>query len=133
MFKVAHKFCQLLGFQVPATITIRKHKRTNIIFNTSHFCYTRVVPLHFLSICETVTVTVIVPHMRCITTNACNFKVTFLHGCFSRFLNCTNGTKSSKTFHMIIQAMPKCLIIFTKIKVFPSSCQKLLAIESCLK
>ena len=24
-------------------------------------------------------------------------KVTLLHGCFSRFLNCTNGTKSCKT------------------------------------
>ena len=24
-------------------------------------------------------------------------KVTFLHGCFSYFLNCTNGTKSRKT------------------------------------
>ena len=23
-------------------------------------------------------------------------KVTLLHGCFSRFLNCTNGTKSRK-------------------------------------
>ena len=27
-------------------------------------------------------------------------KVTFLHGCFSRFLNCTNGTKSHKTSHI---------------------------------
>ena len=25
-------------------------------------------------------------------------KVTFVHGCFSRFLNCTNDTKSRKTF-----------------------------------
>ena len=28
-------------------------------------------------------------------------KVTLLHGCFSRFLNCTNGTKSHKASHMI--------------------------------
>ena len=28
-------------------------------------------------------------------------KVTFLHLCFSRFLNCTNGTKSRKGSHMI--------------------------------
>ena len=28
-------------------------------------------------------------------------KVTFLHGCFSRFLNCANGTKSRKGSHMI--------------------------------
>ena len=28
-------------------------------------------------------------------------KVTLLHGCFSRFLNCTNGTKLRKTSHMI--------------------------------
>ena len=27
-------------------------------------------------------------------------KVTLLHGCFSRFLNCTNGTKSRKTSHI---------------------------------
>ena len=26
-------------------------------------------------------------------------KVTLLHGCFSRFLNCTNGTKLRKTSH----------------------------------
>ena len=27
-------------------------------------------------------------------------KVTLLHGCFSRFLNCTDGTKSRKTSHI---------------------------------
>ena len=27
-------------------------------------------------------------------------KVTLLHGCFSRFLNCTNGTKSHKVSHI---------------------------------
>ena len=27
-------------------------------------------------------------------------KVTFLYGCFSRFLNCTNNTKSRKASHM---------------------------------
>ena len=27
-------------------------------------------------------------------------KVTLLHGCFSRFLNCTNGTKSHNTSHI---------------------------------
>ena len=27
-------------------------------------------------------------------------KVTLLHGCFSHFLNCTNGTKSRKASHM---------------------------------
>ena len=27
-------------------------------------------------------------------------KVTLLHGCFSRFLYCTNGTKSRKASHM---------------------------------
>ena len=26
-------------------------------------------------------------------------KVTLIHGCFSRFLNCTNGTKLRKTSH----------------------------------
>ena len=29
-------------------------------------------------------------------------KATLLHECFSRFLNCTNGTKSRKTSQMII-------------------------------
>ena len=28
-------------------------------------------------------------------------KVTLLHGCFSRFLNCTNGTKSRKTSNRV--------------------------------
>ena len=28
-------------------------------------------------------------------------KVTLMHECFSRFLNCTNGTKSRKASHMI--------------------------------
>ena len=27
-------------------------------------------------------------------------KVTLLHGCFSHFLNCTNGTKSHNTSHI---------------------------------
>ena len=29
-------------------------------------------------------------------------KVTLLHGCFSRFLNCTNGTALPKTLHMSV-------------------------------
>ena len=29
-------------------------------------------------------------------------KVTLLHGCFSRFLNCTNGTKSRSASHIDI-------------------------------
>ena len=28
-------------------------------------------------------------------------KVTLLHGCFSHFLNCTNGTKSRKASHLL--------------------------------
>ena len=28
-------------------------------------------------------------------------KVTLLHGCFSRFSNCTNGTRSRKAPHII--------------------------------
>ena len=32
-----------------------------------------------------------------------SLKVTLLQGCFSRFLNCTNDTKSRKTSHMIIE------------------------------
>ena len=33
--------------------------------------------------------------------------VTFLHGCFSRFFNWTNGTKSRKAFHMIFKYIPQ--------------------------
>ena len=29
-------------------------------------------------------------------------KVTLLHGCFSRFLNCANGTRSRKTSQMVL-------------------------------
>ena len=32
----------------------------------------------------------------------CNFTKTLLHGCFSRFLNCTNGTKSRNAQHLIV-------------------------------
>ena len=32
-------------------------------------------------------------------------KVTLLHGCFSRFLNCTNGTKSRKTSHIYLACL----------------------------
>ena len=38
-------------------------------------------------------------------SDATLLKVTLLHGCFSRFLNCTNGTKLRKTSHMIIIVM----------------------------
>ena len=32
----------------------------------------------------------------------CNFiKVTLLYGCFSRFLNCTNGTKLRKAYRIV--------------------------------
>ena len=35
-------------------------------------------------------------------TSACNFlKVSLLHECFSRFLNCVNGTKSRKASHIL--------------------------------
>ena len=34
---------------------------------------------------------------------ATSLKVTFLHGCFSRFLNCTNGTKSRKASHLLFE------------------------------
>ena len=32
-------------------------------------------------------------------------KVTLLYGRFSRFLNCTNGTKSRKALHIVIQSL----------------------------
>ena len=34
-----------------------------------------------------------------------SLKVTLLHGCFSRFLNCTNKTKSCKTLHINIKSL----------------------------
>ena len=36
--------------------------------------------------------------------STCNFiKVTLLHGCFSRILNCANGTKSRKASHIRVR------------------------------
>ena len=32
-------------------------------------------------------------------------KVTLFHGCFSRFLNCANDTKSRKASHMFVTSM----------------------------
>ena len=38
----------------------------------------------------------------------CNFStLTLLHGCFSSVLNCTNGTKSRKVSHIIVQKHDK--------------------------
>ena len=34
-------------------------------------------------------------------------KLTLLHGCFSRFLNCTNGTKSRNAPHMLYYKLEK--------------------------
>ena len=41
-------------------------------------------------------------------------KVTLLHGCFSRFLNCTNGTKLHNASHMKMSKCVTCIqnIIF---------------------
>ena len=40
---------------------------------------------------------------RSVTFTACNLlKVTILQGCFSRFLNCKNATKSRNAFHLLI-------------------------------
>ena len=38
-------------------------------------------------------------------------KVTLLHGCFLRFLNCTNGTKSRKTSHILLFITPMEVIL----------------------
>ena len=38
--------------------------------------------------------------MRRVSKVAAWLKITLLHGCFSRFLNCTNGTKSRKASHI---------------------------------
>ena len=40
-------------------------------------------------------------------------KITLFHGCFSRFLNCTNGTKSRKAPHIQLQR-----IKYARIRVF---------------
>ena len=37
-------------------------------------------------------------------------KVTLLHGCFSRFLNCTNGTKSRKASHITLLQFERFLV-----------------------
>ena len=38
-------------------------------------------------------------------------KVTLLHGCFSRFLNCTNGTKSRNASRMVFGNIPRKLFV----------------------
>ena len=39
---------------------------------------------------------------------ACYFtKITFFHGCFSRFFKCTNGTKLRNTSHVIFDALKR--------------------------
>ena len=45
-------------------------------------------------------------------------KLTLLHGCFSRFLYCTNGTKSRKASHIIKNVNDKYLLIFVEKKNF---------------
>ena len=42
-------------------------------------------------------------------------KITILHGRFSRFLNCTNGTKLRKSFHMRFLQMQVLHYAFTLI------------------
>ena len=39
--------------------------------------------------------------LSCRTKPAILLKVTFVHECFSRFLNCTNGSKPGKASHML--------------------------------
>ena len=48
-------------------------------------------------------------------TKACNFQITLLHGCFSRFLNCANGTKWCKASHLIslLVSLRQSLILVT--------------------
>ena len=43
-------------------------------------------------------------------------KVTLLHGCFSLFLNGTNGTKSRKASHLYSSG--KCFVIFNVVSKF---------------
>ena len=42
-----------------------------------------------------------------LVAEACNFKVTLLHGCFPRFLNCTNDTKSRNVLLLDVCRGPK--------------------------
>ena len=44
-------------------------------------------------------------YLSCRLQPAFLLKVTLLHGCFSRFLNCTNGTKSRKASHIMFQIL----------------------------
>ena len=42
-----------------------------------------------------------ITHQSCILQPATLLKVSPLYGCFSHFLNCTNGTKSRKVSHIV--------------------------------
>ena len=47
-------------------------------------------------------------------------KVTLLHGCFSRFLKCTNGTKSRNASHMSWSVLNpvSCILSFSAVVCF---------------
>ena len=46
------------------------------------------------------------------THGGVTLKVTFFHGCFSGFLNCTNGTKSRKTSHILTRFYDQRLLFY---------------------
>ena len=50
-------------------------------------------------------------------------KLTLLHGCFSRFLNCTNGTKSRNASHIVTFSGSFWLVIYVKTGSYPISSQ----------
>ena len=59
---------------------------------------------------------------KCVTFSYTLLKVTLLHGCFSRILNCTNGTKSRNASHLWWSLFAKLWSIFAKSTV--SRCLK---------
>ena len=56
--------------------------------------------------------------VECYFKPATLLKVTLLHGCFSRFLNCTNGIKSSNSSRMFAGVMATVMLIVIDKKMY---------------
>ena len=88
-------FAGLCSHQISYTNYIR-HLFLVILNSYFKTAYDKV---NFVKICDALRNLLLCKDMWCV---AILLKVTLLHGCFSRFLNCTNGTKSWKASHINI-------------------------------
>ena len=59
----------------------------------------------------------------CRLTPATLLKVTHLHGCFSRFLNCTNGSRSRKAPQLLTTPITQLCNLSISSGIFPDACK----------